>query len=129
MSAARFPDIEWFRGYAQSLEKNEDFRTYCRWFKGDIAFRVDGRAVTVGFDDGLVTEVREGLQGSNYVINGSAATWERLVHQDITLLRLYRAGEIEIRGKNTEVMKNWKAIYWIAEGMKVYAGTAIGGGN
>ena len=33
-------------------------------------------------------------------------------------------GEIEIRGRNTEVMKNWKALFWIAEGLK--AGGAAG---
>ena len=113
-----FPDIGWFHAYARGLEKNEDFRTFCRWFKGDIAFRVDGQATTVGFDDGLVTGVREGMDGAQYVINGSAASWDRLLHHDVTLLRLYRAGEVEIRGKNTEIMKNWKALFWIAEGMK-----------
>jgi len=116
--AAAFPDIDWFRRYARILERDEDFRTHCRWFRGSIAFRVDGQAVTVGFDDGLVTDVREGMAGADYVINGTAATWDRLLHQDMTLLRVYRAGEIEIRGKNTELMKNWKAIYWIAEGLK-----------
>ena len=40
------------------------------------------------------------------------------MRQYITLLRLYRSAEMGIRGKNTEIMKNWKAIYWIAEGMK-----------
>lgn len=115
---AAFPDIDWFRTYARVLEQNQDFKANCRWFRGDIAFRVDGQAVTVGFDDGLVTGVREGMDGADYVINGAAATWDRMLHHDITLLRVYRAGEIEIRGKNTELMKNWKAIYWIAEGMK-----------
>ncbi len=124
---AKFPAIDWFRAYARSLEKNEDFRAYCRWFKGDIAFRVEGGAITVAFDDGIVTDVREGMSRADYVINGSAACWDRLLHQDITLLRLYRAGEIEIRGKNTELMKNWKAIFWIAEGMK--AVDAAGGGR
>jgi hypothetical protein len=113
-----FPALDWFRAYAVALEQNEDFRANCRWFKGDIAFRVAGRAVTVGFNDGIITEVRDGMTGADYVINGSSACWDRLLHHDITLLRLYRAGEIEIRGKNTELMKNWKAIYWIAEGMK-----------
>jgi hypothetical protein len=113
-----FPDLDWFRAYARSLEKGEDFRANCRWFRGSIAFRSEGRAVTVAFDDGIVTDVREGLAGADYVINGAPATWDKLLHQDITLLRVYRAGEIEIRGKNTELMKNWKAIYWIAEGLK-----------
>lgn len=116
---ARFPDIDWFRDYGAALEKDADFRTYCRWFKGRIAFRVDGRACTVGFDDGIVTGVHEGMDAAEYVINGSASCWDRLLHDDVTLLRLYRAGEIEIRGKNTEVMKNWKALFWIAEGMKI----------
>jgi hypothetical protein len=124
---AKFPAIDWFRAYARSLEKNEDFRTYCRWFKGDIAFRVDGAAVTVAFDDGIVTDVRDGMSRADYVINGNAACWDRLLHHDITLLRLYRAGEIEIRGKNTELMKNWKAIFWISEGLK--AVDAAGGGG
>jgi hypothetical protein len=115
---ASFPDLDWFRAYARSLEQDADFKANCRWFHGSIAFRCDGRAVTVGFDDGLVTDVREGMAGADFVINGSAATWERLLHQDITLLRVYRSGEIEIRGRNTELMKNWKAIYWIAEGLK-----------
>jgi len=123
----QFPHIDWFRGYARMLEKNEDFKTYCRWFTGDIAFRSDGQAVTVGFSDGIVSGVREGMDGAHYVINGSASCWGRLMHDDITLLRLYRAGEIEIRGKNTELMKNWKAIYWIAEGMKYVPATQ--GGN
>jgi len=121
-TTAKFPDIDWFRSYARILERNEEFRSYCRWFQGDIAFRVDGRAVTLGFADGMISEVREGMKGADYVINGSLGCWERLVSQDITLLRLYRAGEIEIRGKNTELMKNWKAIFWIAEGMKAVAG-------
>lgn len=119
-----FPDIEWFRAYAASLETNDDFRTYCRWFKGRIAFRVAGEACTLGFDDGMVTGVWPGMPDADYVINGSAACWERLLKQDITLLRLYRAGEIEIRGRNTEIMKNWKALFWIAEGMKSVRVTA-----
>ncbi|MSP36346.1 MAG: hypothetical protein EXR25_11505 [Limnohabitans sp.] len=118
---AKFPSIDWFRAYTRMLEQNEDFRTYCRWFKGSIAFRMDGQAVTVHFDDGIISEVREGMVDANYVINGTPLTWDRMLNQDITLLRLYRAGEIEIRGKNTDVMKNWKAIYWIAEGMKLVA--------
>ncbi|HYF18082.1 MAG TPA: SCP2 sterol-binding domain-containing protein [Ramlibacter sp.] len=122
---ASFPDIDWFRRYARVLEQDPDFKAHGRWFRGSIAFRVDGRAVTLGFDDGLVTDVREGMAGADFVINGSAATWDRLLHQDITLLRVYRAGEIEIRGRNAELMKNWKAIYWIAEGMK--AAEAAGG--
>lgn len=119
---AKFPDIEWFRAYARVLERNEDFRTYCRWFKGDIAFRADGQAVTLGFADGLIADVRAGMAGADYVINGPMACWNRLINEDITLLRVYRSGEMEIRGKNTELMKNWKAIYWIAEGMKAVAG-------
>ena len=119
-----FPDIAWFRRQGAALEKNEDFRAYCRWFRGRIAFRVDGRACTMGFDDGIVTGVEDGMERADYVINGSAACWDRLLHHDVTLLRLYRAGEIEIRGKNTEVMKNWKALFWIAEGLK--AGDAAG---
>ncbi len=115
---ATFPDIDWFRNYARVLEKDDDFKAHCRWFRGRIAFRVDSQAVTVGFDDGLVTEVREGMLDADFVINGTAATWDRMLHQDITLLRVYRAGEIEIRGRNAELMKNWKAIYWITEGMK-----------
>lgn len=116
-----FPDIAWFRAYATALETNPDFRTYCRWFKGRVAFRVDGRACTLGFDDGLVSFVREGMDDAEYVINGTGACWERLLHQDQTLLRVYRAGEMDIRGKNTEIMKNWKALFWIAEGMKSVA--------
>ena len=123
---AMFPDLDWFRTYAQALERNEDFKASCRWFKGDIAFRVDGQAVTVGFDDGIVSEVREGMKGADYVINGTPSAWDRMFNHDITLLRLYRAGEIDIRGKNTEVMKNWKAIYWIAEGMKSVSATKEG---
>jgi len=127
--AAQFPDIDWFRTYARVLEDAEEFRTYCRWFQGSIAFRVDGRAVTLGFADGMISEVREGMKDADYVINGSLGCWERLVNQDITLLRLYRAGEIEIRAKNTELMKNWKAIYWIAEGMKAVAGAVAASGT
>ena len=119
---AQFPAIEWFSEYARVLEQDEDFKANCRWFRGSIAFRVDGQAATLGFDDGLVTGVREGMDGADFVINGTAATWDRMLHHDITLLRVYRAGEIEIRGKNTELMKNWKAIYWIAEGMKAVEG-------
>lgn len=121
---SQFPRIEWFGAYARALEGNEDFRTHCRWFKGDIAFRVDGAAVTVGFDDGMVAEVRAGMRGSDYVINGSRASWEKLLNEDITLVRLYRTGELEIRGNTNELMKNWKAIFWIAEGMKDFAGAS-----
>lgn len=115
---ARFPEVEWFNEYARLLERNEEFRTHCRWFRGDIAFRVEGRAVTVGFDDGMVTGARAGIEGAQFIINGSAAAWDRLLNHDVTLLRLYRAGEIEIRGRSTELMKNWKAIFWITQGMK-----------
>jgi hypothetical protein len=123
---ASFPDIEWFRDYARALEKDADFRANCRWFKGRVAFRIDGLARTLGFDDGIVTGVREGMDDAQYVLNGSAACWDRLLHHDVTLLRLYRAGELEIRGKNTEVMKNWKALFWIAEGMKAAGAAAKG---
>lgn len=116
-----FPELSWFRAYAAALEKNADFRTYCRWFRGRVAFRVDGQACVLAFDDGMVTAVEEGMQGAEYVLNAPRACWDRLLFNDITLLRLYRAGELEIRGRNTEIMKNWKALFWIAEGMKLVA--------
>lgn len=114
-----FPNLDWFKTYAARLEKDEDFRTHGRWFRGAIAFRVDSHAVTVVFDDGIVTDVREGMRDADFVINGSSECWDRLVNQDITLLRMYRSAQIEIRGRNTELMKNWKAIFWIAQGMKL----------
>jgi hypothetical protein len=115
---ATFPDLDWFRAYGAALEKNDDFRASCRWFKGRVAFRVDSQACTVAFDNGMVVAVYDGMQDAEYVISGPASCWDRLMHHDVTLLRLYRAGEIEIRGRNTEIMKNWKALFWIAEGMK-----------
>ncbi|NML45717.1 hypothetical protein HHL11_18355 [Ramlibacter sp. G-1-2-2] len=118
-----FPELPWFRAYAAALEKDADFRANCRWFRGRVAFRVDGQACTVAFDDGMVTGVEEGMQGAEYVLSAPRSCWDRLLHADITLLRLYRAGELDIRGRNTEIMKNWKALFWIAEGMKLVAGS------
>lgn len=117
----QFPDIDWFGAYAKALESSPDFRKHCRWFKGDIAFRVDGAAVTVGFDDGIITGVRAGMADCDYLLNGPRACWDKLLNTDWTLVRLYRTQEMEIRGKTTEVMKNWKALFWIAEGMKGFA--------
>ena len=120
---AAFPELPWYRAYAAALEKNADFRNSCRWFRGRVAFRVDGQACTLAFDNGMITSVEDGMQGAEYVLNAPRACWERLRTADITLLRLYRAGELEIRGPNTEIMKNWKALFWIAEGMKLVADT------
>ena len=72
-TTARFPDIDWFRGYARALKRNEDFKQNCRWVKGGIAFRVDGQAATVSFDDGRVTGVQKGMFEPDYVISGPAS--------------------------------------------------------
>lgn len=116
-----FPNLEWFKNYCELLEKDEDFQTHCKWFKGTVAFRVDQQAFTVVFDRGIVKGVTEALNGYDILINGTLEGWKILLTEKKTINRLYRFGILEIRGDNVEIMKNWKAIFFLTQGMKKVA--------
>lgn len=115
---AEFPNLDWFKKFQGLLEKSEDFKNHCRWFKGSVIFRIDQKSFVVKFDYGIVTEVSETYEGYDVMINGTLDAWKVLLYEDKTINRLYRYGFLEIRGNPTEIMKNWKAIFYITQGMK-----------
>ena len=118
---AEFPSLEWFKRYQRLLEESEDFKKHCRWFKGSIIFRIDQRSFAMKFDYGIVTEVYEGHGGYDVMINGALDAWKVLLHEDKAINRMIRYGVLEIRGNATEIMKNWKAIFHITQGLKKMA--------
>ena len=122
---AAFPAPAWFRELAGFLERDEDFRKHAAWLTARIAFRVDQEMVTVAFDRGLVLEVAPSQGGGyDYLISGTRAQWGYLFEAGWGLVRLYRSGALTMRGDPVRMMQNWKAIFFITEGMKAFALTA-----
>lgn len=115
---ATFPSLKWFKGYQKSLEQDEDFRKHCRWFKGSIIFRIDQQSFLLKFDYGIITDVSENFGEYDIMINGSLDRWKVLLSEDKTINRLYRLGILEITGNPIETMKNWKALFYITQGLK-----------
>lgn len=115
---AKFPSFIWFSNYKRFLEQSEDFKKYCQWFKGSILFRVNQQSFILKFDNGIIWDVTEGLGDCDIIINGSLEGWKSLIKEDKTINRLYRYGILEIRGNPIEIMKNWKAIFYITQGFK-----------
>ncbi|MGE0797452.1 MAG: SCP2 sterol-binding domain-containing protein [Lautropia sp.] len=115
---SQFPSLSWFRQAAKSLENDEDFRRHGRWLRTRVALRVDQDCWVMHFDRGLVLDVQEGMDAHDFLISGTAERWDFLFRQGWGLVRLYRTGTLEIRGDAIELMKNWKAFFFIAEGLK-----------
>ena len=119
-----FPHTDWFRSLAGFLEKDEDFRKHCAWTTARIAFRCDQDMVIVMFDRGLVLDVSAGHSDFDYLISGTREQWDFLFGAGWGLVRLYRSGTLTIRGDPVRLMQNWKAIFFITEGMKSFARAA-----
>lgn len=115
---AIFPSLEWFKTYRKLLEQDEDFKKYCQWFKGSINFRIDQRSFLLKFDYGIVSDVSEGDRDCDVLINGSLDGWKTLLKEDKAINRLYRYGILEIKGNPIEIIRNWKAIFYITQGLK-----------
>ncbi len=121
---AAFPAAGWFRELASFLERDEDFRKHAAWLTARIAFRCDQEAVTVVFDRGLVLDVSAGGADFDYLISGTREQWGFLFDAGWGLVRLYRSGTLTMRGDPVRMMQNWKAIFFITEGMKKFAPAA-----
>ena len=119
-----FPSKDWFQRLAAFLEADEDFRTHCRWLEARLALRVDQKITVVNFSRGLVLDVSEGLSTHDYMISGTSAQWSVLLETGWGLVRLYRTGTLEIRGDPVRLMQNWKALFFITEGMKRFGAAA-----
>lgn len=116
-----FPEPAWFRALAGFLEQDEDFRKHCAWTSARIAFRCEQQTTMLHFDRGIVLDVTPGHAESDYLISGTRAQWDFLFGAGWGLVRLYRSGTLVIRGDPVRLMQNWKAIFFITEGMKKFA--------
>ena len=123
-ASASFPAPAWFRDLAGFLERDEDFRKHAAWLTARIAFRADQDLVTVSFDRGLVLEVAAADGDFDFLISGTREQWAYLFDAGWGLVRLYRSGTLTMRGDPVRMMQNWKAIFFITEGMKAFARTA-----
>jgi len=113
-----FPSLDWFKTCQQLLEESDDFKNHCKWFKGSVIFRIGQKAFTMKFDYGIITELFEGYGSYDVMINGELDAWKVLLHEDKAINRMIRYGLLEIRGNPIEIMKNWKAIFYITQGLK-----------
>lgn len=120
-SNALFPDAAWFRRLAGFIESDEDFRAHCKWLTARIAFRCDQDTVVMAFDRGLVLDIAGGHGESDFLIAGSRDQWRYLFEVGWGLVRLHRSGTLTIRADPVRLMQNWKAIFFITEGMKKFA--------
>jgi hypothetical protein len=119
-TTAVFPDVGWYKGLAGFLESDEDFRQHCIWLTARIGFRCDQEIVVVTFDRGMVLDVQCGFGEYDWLISGTRAQWDVLFDQGWGLVRLYRSGTLTIRGDPVRLMQNWKAVFFIVEGMKKF---------
>ncbi len=117
---ALFPDPAWFTALAGFLERDDDFRQHGAWLTARIGFRCDQQMVVMTFDRGMVLDVAPGYGESDYLVSGTRAQWDFLFEVGWGLVRLYRSGTLTIRGDPVRLMQNWKAIFFIAEGMKKF---------
>ena len=115
-----FPAVSWFRDLASFLERDEDFRKHAGWLTARIAFRCDQETVTAFFDRGLVLEISADGGDFDYLISGTREQWGFLFQAGWGLVRLYRSGTLTMRGDPVCMMQNWKAIFFITEGMKKF---------
>lgn len=116
---SEFPSLQWFRDLASYLEdEDEDFSVYGRWMCRSVGFRVDRRTVRVAFDRGLVLDVGEDAGNCDFLINGRTADWRVLFDTHWALNRLYRSGTLTIRADAVELMRDWKALFFVFQGMK-----------
>lgn len=119
-TTAVFPHVAWFRGLAAFLERDDDFRQHCMWLTARIAFRSDQDIAIVTFDRGMVLDVHAGFGEFDWLMSGTRAQWNVLFDQGWGLVRLYRSGTLTIRGDAVRLMQNWKAVFFIVEGMKKF---------
>ncbi len=115
---SHFPSLTWFQGAAESIVADEDFRSHGRWLRARIAFCVDELSVVMHFDRGLVSEVHEGKTPHDFLIAGTADKWDLMFSQGWGLVRMYRTGSFDIQGEPVQLMREWKAIFFIAEALK-----------
>lgn len=113
-----FPSLEWFKAYQRFLEQDEDFKKHCRWFKGAIIFRVDQQSFLLKFDYGMIADVSENYGDYDVMINGPLERWKLVFAENMTLNKLYRLGVLGVKGNPIEIMKNWKALFHIVQGLK-----------
>jgi hypothetical protein len=116
-----FPSRDWFQRLAGFLERDEDFRTHGRWLETRLALRVDQQITVMNFSRGQVLDVSEGLSPHDFMISGTQERWSVLFEAGWGLVRLYRTGILEIRGDPVRLMQNWKALFFVTEGMKHFA--------
>lgn len=120
-SNASFPEAVWFRRLAGFLETDDDFRSHCKWLTARIAFRCDQDTVVMTFDRGLVLDIASGHSEFDFLICGTRDQWRYLLEVGWGLVRLHRSGTLTVRADPVRLMQNWKAIFFIAEGMKTFA--------
>lgn len=116
-----FPSDGWFRKLHAALEQSADFKTYGRWLKCTVAFRVDQQAWRFTFDKGLILAMEPMRADADVLINGSAESWKYVIEKGWALTRVYRYGVLDIRGEPISIMRNWKALFFITQEMKKIA--------
>jgi hypothetical protein len=116
-----FPATPWFQHLAGFLEEDADFRKHAAFLTTRIGFRADQALTTVAFDRGLVLEVKPGALDYEFLVSGTREQWDYLFERKWGLVRLYRSGILTVRGDPVRLMQNWKAIFFIVEGMKRFA--------
>ena len=63
-------------------------------------------------------QVEPGLAAPEILLSGTRAQWAVLFDTDWGLNRLYRGNVLQIRADGIDLMRNWKALFFIANGMK-----------
>ncbi|WP_226360334.1 SCP2 sterol-binding domain-containing protein [Pseudonocardia sp. ICBG1142] len=74
------------------------------------------------FDDGKVTEVRdataEDLENAQFVISGSSDVWRGLFEDKINPTVAMTRGQLRVRGKMSQLLKNMSAFQHVIAAMK-----------
>lgn len=115
-----FPSLGWFKRYAAFLEKDFDFTKHGRWLSTTIAFRVDQSSTVMTLDRGLVLDLKEGFEETEFLISGSRDEWSYLFDKGWGFIRLYRAQVLTVRGDVVRLMQNLTPIFFVVEAMKRY---------
>jgi hypothetical protein len=115
-----FPSLAWFKRYAAFMEKDFDFIKHGRWLTTSIAFRVDQETTVMELDRGLVLDLREGGEETEFLISGTREQWDHLFVKGWGFIRLYRAQILTVRGDIVRLMQNLSAIFFVVEAMKRY---------
>jgi hypothetical protein len=115
-----FPSLGWFKRYAAFLEKDFDFTKHGRWLTTSIAFRIDQSTVVMKLDRGIVLDLHEGFEETEFLISGTSEQWSYLFDKGWGFIRLYRAQILAVRGDIVRLMQNLSAIFFVVEAMKRY---------